>query len=274
MKRNNFKFLYFFSLGFFITFVSCATKNVDSNIEVGLNKEIQNLQSDDNSESENKNVINKDDNPVEFKIERRQNSFLSNFGTESKFCEYDTLKVYASTAFGKIKNTDAVMVYVPESETFGFGSNYLAAYYYVHFDEEGRNAFIKAVNDYFKDFENKRLQRNNSKTTSIYGSTDVHVNWGSIKASCSNNGTGKIYFGYKFVDRSPYFTVSFSHIYNKRFDNDNVAPMESLNVMYFFTKEYCKNMALDLTDASVNSVLREYRGLNSSYSESDDIDEY
>lgn len=274
MKNKTFKFVYFFLLGFVFSFISCATKTVESENDISSNNNVQNMQIIDSADSENDDAISNDDNTMNFKIERREKTFLSNFGTASKFCEYDTLKVFASNGFGKMKNTEAVMVYVPESETFGFGSNYLAAYYYVHFDKDGRDAFIEAVNQYFKDFENKRLQRDNSKTTSIYGSSDVYVNWGSFKSACSNYGTGKVDFGYKFVDRSPYFTVSFSHIYNKRYDNDDIAPVESLNVIYYFTKDYCKNMAMDLTDASVNAVLREYRGLTSSYSESDERDEY
>lgn len=270
-----------------IVFISCASDKKNDVIIEDLNDNSTEISTAVEADLENEEIsahINTqavdedvyDDEEVKITSNLNKKGLSSFFGTSSNFCEYDSIGLYVSNGFGKPKSAPAVMVYVPANDTFGFGSNYLAAFYYVHFDDEGRKAFDKAVKQYLNDFENKRLKRDDKKSYKAYGKTEVNLNWGSFKASCPNYGKGNVVFGYRFVDKSPYFVMSTeTTVFNERFNNDNTAPTESLNLTYYFTKAYAGNLTKNLSEEVVNSIRREYKALT--YGDTyipDDADQY
>ena len=141
----------------------------------------------------------------------------------------------------------------------GFGSAYMAAYYILTMDEISRQKFIDSFNRYCSDFENKKLNRKGSKTYKIYGSTDVHLDWGTIKTSTPNNADAKALLGYEFQNKSPYFTITIFPVHNNHYDivGDSTSK-ESLSLKYFFTKsqalQLCSFLEQKITSETMDIV--------------------
>lgn len=177
---------------------------------------------------------------------------------KSKFIELDTSSVFTTTAFGNIKQQEAIIIVNPESGNAGFGSPYMAAYYVFQLDEEGRKSFKNAVETYLNDFENKRLERdNNSKTMKIYGEAPVYLDWGTIKASTPNTGKARVLFGYKFKNGSPFFSMTVYPTINEKFVDDQSSVQESLMLSYYMTKGQATTLVDILTEENINYVLTE-----------------
>ena len=175
-----------------------------------------------------------------------------------KFMELDEFSVSTPTVTFGIKQKVATFVYGVKSKRFGFGAPYMAAYYYLTFDDTGRNTYIKAVESYLKDFEEKKLDRQSKKTEKIYGFVNSRLDWGSIKSSTPNNGEGSAYLGYTFKDKSPYFTITIYPVGNeKRLAGDDSADAESLLLHFYFTKAQAKQLAEFLSDENVSKVFLE-----------------
>ncbi len=125
----------------------------------------------------------------------------------------------------------------------GYGCNVMGAYYIIQFDEDARKALATAAQQYFADFENKKLSTNKKVAKSAYGPISYKLNWGSIKASTPNNGPAIGYCGYEFVKNQPYFILWNYPIPNEYFDPDNgtVSP-ESNSIKYYFTRNQLKKL--------------------------------
>ncbi|MCR4954424.1 MAG: hypothetical protein K6A43_10155 [Treponema sp.] len=175
-----------------------------------------------------------------------------------KFIDLDEFSVSTPTVTFGIKQKVATFVYGVKTKRFGFGAPYMAAYYFLTFDDAGRQNYIKAVESYLKDFEDKKLDRKSKKTEKIYGYANARLDWGSIKSSTPNNGEGSAYLGYTFKDKSPYFTITIYPVGNeKRLAGDDSADTESLLLHFYFTKAQAKQLAEFLSDENVSKVFIE-----------------
>lgn len=207
-----------------------------------------------------------DSKPVSKKQKR---GFLTALLSLDKFVEYDYTTFYTSSVSGKLKKTDASTVIRSKDKWVGFGSQYMTAYYYITMDQKARQTLKNAVDQYFYDFENKKLIRKSNKTTNIYGSATIRADWGVLKKSVPYTGTGPAQFGYKFKDKSPYFTITINPVItDQRRAGDNTALEASARVVYYFTKAQAKAL-VDLLD---EELLNEY--FYSSEDISDEIDNY
>lgn len=175
---------------------------------------------------------------------------------KSKYLEGGVFSLFTPGVFGDLKQQSAAVMINPKDSKAGFGSPYLAAYYILFFDAKGRSDLRFAKEQYFTDFENKKLDREGKKTYKEYGNTDVQLYWGTIKGSTPNNAVGKVNFGYEFVERSPYFTISIFPLTNQRFvEGQGSAPETSMNLTFYFTKAQITKFLDLLTEDSINQAL-------------------
>ncbi|MBR1640539.1 MAG: hypothetical protein IJ688_14290 [Treponema sp.] len=191
-------------------------------------------------------------------------------GNKNELMVCDQTSLFTLGISGKPAQKEAIIALNTKDGTAGFGSAYLAAYYFVQMDEKARHQLAKAVENYLSDFENKRLQRKGNKRFKQYGSMDVKLHWGSIKSSTPNNGSGQMYLGYSFENKSPYFTLFCYPIKNDYYDvvGDSAA-RESLSIKYFFTKA----QAQDLVNLLSDNKIAEYLGITKPFIPVD-ADEY
>lgn len=175
---------------------------------------------------------------------------------KSKYLEGGVFSVFTQGVFGDLKQQSASVMINQKDYKAGFGSPYLAAYYILFFDAKGRSDLRFAKEQYFDDFENKKLDRNGKKTFKKYGTSDVQLYWGTIKGSTPNNAVTKVNFGYEFKDKSPYFTISVFPTENQlKKDGSNTASETSLNLTYYFTKAQITKFLDLLTEDSINQAL-------------------
>lgn len=189
---------------------------------------------------------------------KKKNAFESffTFGNKDDFVYGDEFSVFTKGTVGGIKQKKADFMIAPEKLTAGFGSTYMAAYYILQFNQDSRQKFINSVNQYFSDFENKRLERKNSSTYKKYGKTDIHIDWGTIKSSTPNNADGVAYLGYEFVKKSPYFTITIYPLHNNHWDvvGDSTS-VESMSLKYYFTKSQAMQLCSMLEDEKIASYV-------------------
>lgn len=181
------------------------------------------------------------------------------FGNKDDFVYGDEFSVFTPGTLGGIKQKKADFMIAPEKQTAGFGSSYMAAYYIVQMNEEARADFINAVNQYFSDFENKRLERKGRNTFKKYGSIDVHLDWGTISSSTPNNADGKAMIGYEFIKNSPYFSISMYPMHNNHWDVvGDATSIESMSLKYYFTKAQALQFINSLEEDNIKKLLLGY----------------
>ena len=181
------------------------------------------------------------------------------FGNKDDIVYGDEFSVFTPGTLGGIKQKKADFMIAPEKQTAGFGSSYMAAYYVVQMNEEARADFINAVNQYFSDFENKRLERKGRNTFKKYGSIDVHLDWGTISSSTPNNADGKAMIGYEFIKNSPYFSISMYPMHNNHWDVvGDATSIESMSLKYYFTKAQALQFINSLEEDNIKKLLLGY----------------
>lgn len=186
----------------------------------------------------------------------KKSNFWDSFWGKDKYTEIGDATIYTTNAIFALENKDAVIAIQNKANTVGFGSPYLASYYYVTFDDFNRNLLISDINKYLSDFEEKKLNRDDSKSFKTYGSVNARLDWGTIKSSTPNYANAKVYVGYKFKGKSPYFTLTIYSTANQKFlKGDDSAVEESLNLSYYMTKAQGKALSELLSDSYVANAI-------------------
>lgn len=257
MKKNLFKILFNLCTTVFLL-SSCVTTNSN-------NTGVKDTKASVTSDSESKKTDDSEyieTQPDLFFQEYSKDKSLFN-GNTDKFILANPISCSTLNAIGQLKQTEGNLTVYQDKNLVGFGSPYLMTYYYLFTDKKTSDNFFNAVQSYLSDFNNKKLERKNSKSIKKYGSMDVTLYWGQRQKSTPNNGTGKCSFGYKFIENSPYFTISLNApVYNKYSEIDFGADKESLKVTYYFTKAQVKELANYLTSNNIDYILSEAKALN------------
>ena len=97
-----------------------------------------------------------------------------------------------------------VKVYSEDGSMGLFYKTDMAAKESLRFDKDGREALKKAYEQYLKDYEGKKLKRS-KKFVQAYGVARAKMVWKMISDRAIAHP--KIYFGYIFVGKSPYFCI-------------------------------------------------------------------
>ncbi len=192
--------------------------------------------------------------------QKKKNPFLDmfKFGNIEKYVELDTTSCFSKNAVGSLKQYAATVTLDPELLEAGFGTRYLAGYYYIFIDAENRALLKKAMEKYFSDFENKNLERKNKKTEKTYGKMKLRLRWGTTKTSTPNNGEGKVNLGYEFVNNSPYFKISIPEIENKYYEVTNAVSRGSSRIYLYFTKSQLASLVEMISDKNLADAMIKY----------------
>lgn len=184
----------------------------------------------------------------------KNNGILDFFNSdEYSFKEINKSRFFVPDTLGNMKVEESDLVYLDKTDFSGFGSSYAFAYAYILLDSDGRNKLCNAANQYFSDFESKRLKRDAKKTDKIYGRTNVKFIWGTIKSQAKNSGVSNSYFGYKFKNGSPYFTITCLETENEKYDPNynKTVPKTSFGTKYYFNKAQLNELIDFISDESI-----------------------
>ena len=200
---------------------------------------------------------------------------LFKYGNIGDYISLDETSVFVPNAFGVLKQKRATVTIDPKLQEAGFGSSYLAAYYYLFWDAAARESLLKAIDDYYSDFENKRLKRDNGNSYKIYGKIPVRLRWGTLSNSTPNNGETEMYVGYKFKEKSPYFVITIYPAFNEYSNVTDAVDRESMMLTYYFTKAQLLDLKSMLDNEVISKTLIDFNSDDVVIeTESDDYDEY
>lgn len=207
------------------------------------------------------------------KKQEKKQFVLFKYGNIGDYISVDETSVYVQNLFGVLKQKKATVTIDPKRNEAGFGSSYLAAYYYLFWDTESRKAFLNSIDSYFSDFENKRLNRKLNSSEKVYGKSDVRLRWGALSNSTPNNGKGKMYLGYKFKNKSPYFSITIYPVFNEYSKITDAVDKESMMLTYYFTKSQLADLKNMLSDETISKALFDYTS-DDTFANEVEVDEY
>lgn len=241
---------------FAAVFISCgSTKEIQSAPDTYVsNEEISAPETDNSDKAEKISTETVTKNPKKKKNAIEQ---FFTFGNKDEYIFYDQTTVFTKEITGMTEKKASVVIRY-DDHSAGFGSYNTAMYYYVLFDKDNRATLARAVESYFSDFENKRLQRKGKKTDKAYGKIGYRLSWGSISSSTPNYGYGEGYCGYEFIKGSPYFTIynyEFENIYYER--AGDATTRKSNFVKYYFTKSQLRQLLNLLSEEKINEQILE-----------------
>ena len=205
---------------------------------------------------------------------KKKNNFFSNLftlGNKGQFIYLDDSSTFYKTLTGKLKQTAATATINPNNGEAGFSAKCFSTFNIIMMDAKSRAKLTKAVNQYFKDFEEKKLNRKSVKTLRAYGKTKITLRWGTIKTSTPNNGVGDIMLGYTFINNSPYFTISIPPFQNKYYENKPIVS-ESAQINYYFTKAQISSLLKMISEENITNAINAYN--NEQYGIPQDSDDY
>lgn len=238
--------------------VSCKSTNQIQSTESDL-YEAQDESSSGEKESSDKSKSAKKDSG---KINApKKNAFVNFFTGENKDIELDTTRLFGKSTSGKLKETEATVIYNVKTQMTGFSAWYKTEVYHVLFKDVSRPALKQAVEQYIKEFDEKRLIRKTSKTYKLYGEYPCRLEWGSIPSMIMNYGNADLQYGYEFKEKSPYFSITIQSIQNDAYGNSVTAMDRSVPLHFYFTKAQATQLASMLSDESIENYLAPYRGM-------------
>lgn len=198
-----------------------------------------------------------DDAPRNIVRPKSGNAFTNFFTGGQQDIEIDMTRVFQKTAFGTLKEEDALCIYNIETGLSGFAAWYRGGMYHVLLNKAGRGMFREAVNRYFDDFENKRLDRKGNRTK-IYGEYPVSLQWGSFARIINNRARSRVQFGYEFKDGSPYFLLSVPSAENEEYNSGRSKIEASATLRFYFTKAMTSQMMNALTEEKIEAAIAPY----------------
>jgi len=143
---------------------------------------------------------------------------------------------------GGLKKENIAVSYFPREDAIcllfriDFTSNYQ------FWSKNGREAFITALENYKKDYDERSLARNSKATRRKYGVTQGYLIWQMSRYTVQARANMDVELGHNFKDRSPYFTIyqrEAKYIDPIARDNNR----ESQEVMMYFTRAQADELA-------------------------------
>lgn len=118
-------------------------------------------------------------------------------------------------------------------------------------DRAARSAVISAYELYLKDYEEKKLDRNQRKFKESYGYARAKIEWGPFQYS--TYADPKISMGYIFVGKSPYFCIRIPS--TKSPQNKGDVPVEYGGLLLYFTRAQAKDLADSISDEEIQEAI-------------------
>ena len=178
----------------------------------------------------------------------------------NKFTKIEPCTAYLRLTIGGLVLRKGHLIYREGTDVAGFEMYYDSSAYALQFATADRAAVIDAINRYFNDFDEKRLDRkaNFKKTRAVYGFCNSYEDFGIISGMMTNFSKPKVYLGYTFVKHTPYFTINVRPAKNLAYEGDQseeaMLKGTTIEQTYFFTKAQAKKLAAFLDDSNISSM--------------------
>lgn len=176
------------------------------------------------------------------------------FGNKNDYIPMEETSKIITKDFKGLTEQEVTFLLGVDTNLAGFGCSIIGVYFITQFDDVARAKIASAAEQYFDDFENKRLVTKKNVSKNAYGSIDYKLNWGSLRSSTPNNGTGTGYLGYEFVKNQPYFIFWSYAIQNNYYEivGDSTT-RESSPVKFYFTRNQLKKLVDILSEENLEN---------------------
>ncbi len=221
---------------------------------------------EENTQDEELTENSEQDEPViktfssnESKAQQTWSKNLLTLGNKNDFIMMEETSKMITKDFSGLVEQDATYLLRANTNLAGFGCSIMGAYFIVQFDDVARARIAKAAQQYFDDFENKKLSTKKNVAKNAYGPIDYKINWGTFKSSTPNNGAGTGYLGYEFIKNQPYFIIWNYPFKNEYYDVSNeTTTRESAPVKFYFTRNQLKKLIDTLSEENLENYYFSY----------------
>ncbi len=206
-----------------------------------------------------------------------------NFGERllniNKFTKIEPFSAYLKPTLGKLFVRKGHLIYREGTDIAGFMMYYDSSAYALQFAKAARATLCKAIESYYKDFDEKLLDRNAKAqdTRGKYGFCEGYEDFGVASGMMTNYSRPKVFFGYVFVKRTPYFIINVRRAKNLAVNEKTEEGSLKANVIeqtYYLTKAQAKKLSVFLSEENISRMQME-TSLDSSVNKDDDYeDEY
>ncbi len=188
---------------------------------------------------------------------RGNRTFAERMFNLNKYEKVDTMTCSLRPTVGSLFSRKGSLIYKDGTDLAGFLMLYDTSTYALFLARNEREALVKAVARYMEDFENKKLSAKTKKSERVYGFVTGYEEFGIVAAMMTNYSKPKVYFGYKFINNSPYFCI-----YAVRAENLGVnttqegAVKQSVDQKYYFTKAQAQALADFVSEENIAQYYR------------------
>lgn len=181
---------------------------------------------------------------------------LGFFSKKNLNYECGNFSYYAPNQFFKLESGEGTVYYNSSLKMAGFRANYYHQIYYIFINEDTRKKFKSNVERYIEEFEARQLSKK-GKIYKKYGEEPARLEWGTFSSMIDAHGNGKIQFGYRFLNDSPYFTVTVWPV--KNLEKQKAAGSDkSVKIQFFYTKKQAETLANLLENKNLSEKLKPY----------------
>ena len=182
----------------------------------------------------------------EKKMHPTDRSGLEKFLGTNRYDVLDECSMYIKPLIGKIKAKRGNFIYRRGTDVAGYRIYYDTSAYTLELAQEPRAACVAAIDQYMEDFEAKRLNRKAKadKTKRAYGSAPAYQEFGIAIGMMNYKAKPNIYFGYAFMDGSPYFVIHVMKAKNLTLEgrSTDLPNLETIVQNYYFTRAQAQKL--------------------------------
>lgn len=194
--------------------------------------------------------------PYNQKKMRGNRSFGERLLNTNKFTKMDPFSAYLKPTLGKLFLRKGSLIYREGTDIGGFVMYYDSSAYALQFAQSARRVLCSAVESYYKDFDEKRLDRNGkaSKTRGVYGFCEGYEDFGVVSGMMTNYSRPIVHFGYIFDKNTPYFTINVRRAKNLAVNEkteEGSLKANTIEQTYYLTKAQAKKLSVFLSDENI-----------------------
>ena len=177
----------------------------------------------------------------------------------NKFTKVEPFSAYLKPTVGNMFVRKGHLIYREGTDVGGYMMYYDDMAFAIQFAQADRAIAVDAINRYFDDFDQKRLNRSAKRknTREIYGFCNAYEDYGVVSGMMTYYARPKVFFGYVFVKNSPYFTINVRQAKNLAVNEkteEGSLKATAIEQTYYLTKAQAQKLAAFLGDQNIDSL--------------------
>ena len=134
--------------------------------------------------------------------------------------------------------------------------------FYQFWDKDNREIYLKALDQYKQDYEQRNLKKSNMSTRRNYGVVQGYLIWESTTISGQSFSYPNIELGYQFKNNAPYFSVNMREADNtSEITKNEPALQQNTTLCIYLTRALADDLAALLDENVLQSFARGVREL-------------